>query len=89
MRGALLSAIWLLSFCAARASEPWVLVLRQQLIAEQQCALDTINSVHWARLGEDRLPAGMIACIDGRAFEFSQLKRHLKFELEAWEPILC
>jgi hypothetical protein len=51
-------------------------------------SLDTINSIHWTRLGEDRLPAGMIACMDGRAFEFSQLKRHLKFELEAWEPIL-
>ena len=76
MRGALLSAIWLLSFCAARASEPWVLVLRQQLIAEQRCP--STRSIAFIGPG-----------IDGCAFEFSQLKLHLKFELEAWEPILC
>ena len=73
----------------ARAAEPWEQVLSQQLDLEQKCVLTHTYHVHEFPLGDETVLAGKARCYDGREFEFSQKKNHLKFDIKACEPTIC
>jgi hypothetical protein len=73
----------------AAALEPWEQVLSQQLDLEQKCILtNTYNVQEWP-LGNETVISGKARCYDGREFEFSQKKNHLKFDIKACEPSVC
>jgi hypothetical protein len=73
----------------ARATEPWEQVLAQQLEAEQKCSLTSTYNVHEFPLGDQTVLSGKVRCYDGREFDFSQKKNHLKFDIKACEPTVC
>jgi hypothetical protein len=73
----------------AGAKEPWEQVLSQQLDLEQKCILtNTYNVQEWP-LGNAMVISGKARCYDGREFDFSQKKNHLKFDIKACEPTVC
>jgi hypothetical protein len=79
----------LLAATGARAAEPWEQVLSQQLDLEQKCVMTgTYNVQEWP-LGDETVISGKARCYDGREFDFSQKKNHLKFDIKACEPTVC
>jgi hypothetical protein len=74
---------------SAAALEPWEQVLSQQLGSEQKCILTSTSNVQRWRLGDDMVLSGKAHCYDGREFNFSQKKSHLKFDLRFCEPTVC
>jgi hypothetical protein len=73
----------------AIAAEPWEQVLGQQLDLEQKCILTSTYNVQEWSLGNEMVISGKARCHDGREFEFSQKKNHLKFDIKACEPTVC
>jgi hypothetical protein len=73
----------------AVAREPWEQVLAQQLDLEQKCILTDTYNVHEWPLGDEKVISGKARCYDGREFDFSQKKNHLKFDIRACEPTVC
>jgi hypothetical protein len=74
---------------AAAAREPWEQVLAQQLDLEQKCVLTKTYNVQEWPLGNAMVISGKARCYDGREFDFSQKKNHLKFDIKACEPTVC
>ncbi len=74
---------------SATALEPWEQVLSQQLGSEQKCILTSTYNVQRWHLGEEMVLSGKARCYDGREFNFSQKKSHLKFDLRFCEPTVC
>jgi hypothetical protein len=73
----------------AAAVEPWQQVLAQQLGSEQKCVLTSTYNVQEWPLGSEMVLSGKARCYDGREFDFSQKKNHLKFEIKLCEPTIC
>ena len=73
----------------APSMEPWEQVLAQQLELEQKCVLTSTYNVHEIALGDETVLSGRARCYDGREFDFSQKKSHLKFDLRVCEPTVC
>jgi hypothetical protein len=73
----------------ALAMEPWEQVLSQQLGQEQKCILTSTYNVQEWPLGDATVLSGKAHCYDGREFDFSQKKSHLKFDIKACEPTVC
>jgi hypothetical protein len=73
----------------AGAKAPWEHVLSQQLDLEQKCVLTSTYNVQEWQLGNEMVLSGKARCFDGREFDFSQKKNHLKFEIKACEPTIC
>ncbi len=74
---------------SAGATEPWEQVLAQQLDLEQKCIMtQTYNVQEWP-LGDEMVISGKARCYDGREFDFSQKKNHMKFDIRACEPTVC
>lgn len=71
------------------ALEPWEQVLAQQLELEQKCTMTATYNVQEWPLGHEKVLSGKARCYDGREFDFSQQKNHLKFEIRACEPAVC
>lgn len=74
---------------AAPPAEPWALSLAAQLSAEKRCDLQVTYFVREMPAEGGNLYSGRLRCIDGREFDFSQTKPHLKFDLKACEPAAC
>jgi len=74
---------------SALAKEPWELVLSQQLDLEQKCVLTGTYNVQEWQLGNEMVLSGKARCYDGREFDFSQKKNHLKFDIKVCEPAVC
>ncbi|MGI9404600.1 MAG: hypothetical protein ACR2OF_08870 [Hyphomicrobium sp.] len=74
---------------AVAATEPWKLVLSQQLAAEQMCDMSGTYNVQEFPLGDDVVMMGKARCYDGREFDFSQQKNHMKFDITPCEPTVC
>ncbi len=77
------------SAVSAVAMEPWEQVLSQQLALEQKCVLTGTYDVQEWPLGDATVRSGKARCYDGREFDFSQKKNHLKFDIKACEPTIC
>jgi hypothetical protein len=73
----------------AAAAEPWEQVLSQQLDLEQKCIMTATYNVQEWPLGDATVLSGKARCFDGREFDFSQKKNHLKFDIKACEPAVC
>jgi hypothetical protein len=73
----------------ATAMEPWEQILAQQLDLEQKCVLTATYNVQEFTLGNEQVLSGKARCYDGREFDFSQKKNHLKFDIRACEPTIC
>ena len=69
--------------------EPWALSLTAQLAAEKRCDVQVTYFVRELPTKEGIVYSGRVRCIDGREFDFSQSKPHLKFDLKACEPAAC
>lgn len=74
---------------AIAATEPWEQVLSQQLASEQMCDMSGTYNVKEFPLGDDVVMMGKARCFDGREFDFSQQKNHMKFEIRQCEPTVC
>lgn len=70
-------------------TEPWEQVLSQQLAAEQMCDMTGTYNVQEFPLGDDVAMIGKARCYDGREFDFSQKKQHMKFDITPCEPNVC
>lgn len=71
------------------AGEPWALSLTAQLAAEKRCDVQVTYFVRELPVEGGIVYSGRVRCIDGREFDFSQPKPHLKFDLKACEPAAC
>lgn len=74
---------------AIAATEPWEQVLSQQLASEQMCDMSGTYNVKEFPLGDDVVMIGKARCLDGREFDFSQQKNHMKFEIRQCERTVC
>jgi len=74
---------------AVAATEPWEQVLSQQLAAEQICDMTGTYNVEEFPLGDSLAMVGKARCQDGREFDFSQQKNHMKFDIKPCEPTVC
>lgn len=74
---------------ALAATEPWKQVLSQQLAAEQMCDMTGTYNVQEFPLGDNVVMIGKARCYDGREFDFSQKKQHMKFDITPCEPNVC
>lgn len=74
--------------CAAN-KEPWEHVLSQQLDLEQKCIVEKTYNVQEFELGDSVVLSGKVRCYDGREFDFSQKKNHMKFDIKACDPTVC
>ncbi len=74
---------------AVAATEPWEQVLLQQLAAEQMCDMSGTYDVQEFPLGDNVVMMGKARCYDGREFDFSQEKNHMKFNIKPCEPTVC
>lgn len=70
-------------------NQPWALSLKAQLATEKRCDVQVTYFVREMPSEGGILYSGRVRCIDGREFDFSQSKPHLKFELKACEPAAC
>jgi hypothetical protein len=73
----------------ASAVEPWAQVLSDQLELEQKCSMSATYDVQQWTLGDETVLSGKARCHDGREFDFSQKKNHLKFDFKACDPAVC
>lgn len=73
----------------AGKGEPWALSLSAQLAAEKRCDVQVTYFVREMPVDGGTAYSGRVRCIDGREFDFSQSKPHLKFDLKACEPTAC
>jgi hypothetical protein len=88
-RGLLTAVALFGSAVSAAAVDPWEQVLAQQLDLEQKCVLTGTYDVQEFPLGDAMVRSGKARCYDGREFDFSQKKNHMKFEIKACDPTVC
>lgn len=71
------------------APEVWEQLLKLQLEDEKKCVLAGTVFVREMPGPEGVTISGRAKCFDGREFDFSQSKPHMKFEIRACEPTVC
>ncbi|MEZ5923223.1 MAG: hypothetical protein R3D57_02450 [Hyphomicrobiaceae bacterium] len=78
------SASW-----ATAADEPWLILLKEQLVTEKKCFFEHIVNIRTFELAGAEVIDGRVRCMDGREYYFTRPKPHLAFELRECEPALC
>lgn len=73
----------------AEADTAWEKLLRIQLDENHKCSLSGVIFVREMPSGNAILYSGRAKCFDGREFDFSQSKPHMKFDIKACEPAVC
>ncbi len=71
------------------AEEPWQAALRLQLDAERKCQVETFVSIRQLPPGTLEGLDGRVRCYDGREFDFTRDKPHLKFDIRQCQPAVC
>ena len=71
------------------AAPVWERLLDSQLQDEKKCVLAGTLFVREMPTGAGVILSGRARCFDGREFDFSQSKPHMKFELRACDPMVC
>jgi hypothetical protein len=74
---------------ASAAEEPWEQLLRLQLEDSYKCVLSGTLYVRELPVDGATAYSGRAKCFDGREFDFSQDKPHMKFQIRACEPTVC
>jgi hypothetical protein len=73
----------------ADEKEAWQTVLKQVLASEKKCELREIQWVREVPVGGHVGLEGRIRCIDGREFDFTRPRPHMKFEVLLCQPTVC
>ncbi|PPD27247.1 MAG: hypothetical protein CTY20_13100 [Hyphomicrobium sp.] len=73
----------------ATPETPWTPILRQSLVSEKNCALTEILYFRELKLGDDLALEGRVRCVDGREFEFTRPRPHVKFSFALCQPAVC
>lgn len=68
---------------------PWTPILRQSLATEKNCSLTEILYFRELKLGDDLALEGRLRCVDGREFEFTRPRPHVKFSFALCQPAVC
>lgn len=74
---------------AAGGEATWMPALRHVLVHEQKCDL---GEVLWSRevpVGKTTAFEGRARCLDGREFDFTQRRPHMKFDVRLCQPTVC
>lgn len=86
------AAAWILLAPApvlpAAAEESWVPVLRQAL-AEKKCDLSQILWTRYVPVGSLVALEGRVRCADGREFDFTRPRPHMKIDVQLCQPTVC
>lgn len=67
----------------------WMPALRHVLAHEETCKL---GEVLWRRevpIGKETVLEGRARCLDGREFDFTQRRPHMKFDVRLCQPTVC
>lgn len=82
---------WFLSTAApARSADAdWVPILRQVLLSQQKCDLSDILSIRELPVGSAIALEGRARCLDGREFDFTRPRPHMKFDVRLCQPAVC
>lgn len=67
----------------------WHIVLNQQLLAEKDCKVNFLTNIREFKLAGENVLEARAHCVDGRSFDASRKKKHLKFELKMCQPTIC
>lgn len=73
----------------AEADPSWETLLRMQLEETQKCVMSGTVFVRELPVEKGIAYSGRAICFDGRLFDFSQSKPHLKFEIRSCDPTYC
>ena len=73
----------------AAADEPWEQLLKMQLESEFKCVLSGTIYVRELQIDNGTAYSGRAKCYDGREYDFSQSKPHMKFEIRSCDPTVC
>lgn len=73
----------------AEGDEPWEQLLEMQLKEGKKCTLSGVLYVRKLPVDGGIAYSGRAKCFDGRLFDFSQEKPHMKFDIRACEPTVC
>lgn len=84
-----LSAFGAIISTASVGAEVWEELLGAQLQDEHKCTLAGTLYVRELPSGTGVVLSGRARCFDGREFDFSQSKPHMKFEIRACDPTYC
>lgn len=74
---------------APASDEPWLAMLKQQLLDQKKCFYEHIVQIRTFELAGAEVIDGRARCMDGREFYFTRPKPHLAFELRECEPAVC
>lgn len=74
---------------AAAEVETWQSVLKQVLAVEKKCQLHEIEWVREVPVGGHVGLEGRVRCADGREFDFTRPRPHMKFEVQLCQPTVC
>lgn len=74
---------------AAEDEESWVPALRHVLTAEKKCDLGSILWTREVPVGSTVTLEGRIRCLDGREFDFTRPRPHMKFDVRLCQPAVC
>ncbi|MCL4764638.1 MAG: hypothetical protein KJZ80_00210 [Hyphomicrobiaceae bacterium] len=73
----------------ADGEESWMPALRHVLASEKKCDM---GDILWSRevpVGSSVTLEGRIRCLDGREFDFTRLRPHMKFDVRLCQPSVC
>lgn len=73
----------------AETGPGWETLLRMQLEETQKCVMSGTVFVRELPVNGGVAYSGRAICLDGRLFDFSQSKPHLKFEITTCDPTYC
>lgn len=74
---------------AAGPTQPWRIILEQQLRQEKNCDFQKLILFDEFKRGNETVIEGKVQCIDGREFNFARPHEHQKFQIELCEPTIC
>jgi hypothetical protein len=74
---------------SAQEEPAWEKLLRLQLEDTHKCVMSGTLFVRELPVDDGVVYSGRAKCFDGRDFDFSQSKPHLKFEIKSCDPTVC
>jgi len=69
--------------------EDWLNPLRLQIRGSHGCDVAHLVSVRKLPLAGEVTIEGRLRCLDGREYEFTRPKKHLKFDIRLCQPTIC
>jgi len=89
-------AAWIAALVVGLASpalgaedDAWQTVLRQVLASEKKCQMSEILWVREVPLAGYTGLEGRARCHDGREFDFTRPRPHMKFQVQLCQPTVC